>query len=217
MFLVGGACLLRLAMTFGLARARFAASSRRLYSAEFTNRFMEENTPTKTFVRVAAPENIFLQCSGLVDNPALRRRCFSGSQKTKTCLNLELLLGSVLQLQVETEIVCRNCAERNDSLMKKIYKVRENFAVARESNLQCPTKCVKRQSKDSDDTKLVGASAGNPGKSSKRRSLFQAAGGLTEDDCDNPCARPKSLLRIRDSCTQTEDFRCSEESDSSRM
>ena len=41
MFLVGGVCLSRLAMTFGLARARFAASSRRLYSAEFTNRFME--------------------------------------------------------------------------------------------------------------------------------------------------------------------------------
>ena len=48
------------------------------------NRMEEENTPTKTFIRVAVPENICLQCGKLVDNPALRRKLFSGKQKTKT-------------------------------------------------------------------------------------------------------------------------------------
>ena len=55
----------------------------------------EESTPTKCFVRVAVPENICLQCGGLVENAALRIRLFSGSNKTKTCQNLELLLGDL--------------------------------------------------------------------------------------------------------------------------
>ena len=55
----------------------------------------EKNTPTKTFIRVAVPENTCLQCGKLVDNPALRRKLFSGKQKTKTCQSLELFLGDV--------------------------------------------------------------------------------------------------------------------------
>ena len=55
----------------------------------------EENTPTETFIRVAVPENICVQCGKLVDNPALRRKLFSGKQKTKTCQSLELFLGDV--------------------------------------------------------------------------------------------------------------------------
>ena len=61
----------------------------------FGNGMEEENTPTETFIRVAVPENICLQCGKLVDNPALRRKLFSGKQKTKTCQSLELLLGDV--------------------------------------------------------------------------------------------------------------------------
>ena len=61
----------------------------------FANWMEAENTPTKTFIRVAVPEKICLQCGKLVDNPALRRKLFSGKQKTKTCQSLELLLGDV--------------------------------------------------------------------------------------------------------------------------
>ena len=61
----------------------------------FGNGMEEENTPTNTFIRVAVPENICLQCGKLVDNPALRRKVFSGKQKTKTCQSLEVLLGDV--------------------------------------------------------------------------------------------------------------------------
>ena len=68
----------------------------------------EESTPTKCFVRVAVPENICLQCGGLVENAALRRRLFSGSNKTKTCQNLELLLGDAFQaVEEKSAIVCR--------------------------------------------------------------------------------------------------------------
>ena len=57
--------------------------------------------PIKTFVHVAVAENIWQQCSELVDNLALMRRFLTGSQKTKTSLNLKLLLGRVLAAQAE--------------------------------------------------------------------------------------------------------------------
>ena len=61
-------------------------------------------TPTKTFVHVAVAENIWQQCSELVDNLALMRRLLTGSQKTKTSLNLKLLLGRVLAAQAENRV-----------------------------------------------------------------------------------------------------------------
>ena len=57
--------------------------------------------PTKTFVHVAVAENIWQQCSELVDNLAPMRRLLTGSQKTKISLNLKLLLGRVLATQAE--------------------------------------------------------------------------------------------------------------------
>ena len=58
-------------------------------------------TPNTTFVHVAVAENIWQQCRELVYNLALMRRYLTGSQKTKTSLNLKLLLGRVLAAQVE--------------------------------------------------------------------------------------------------------------------
>ena len=65
----------------------------------------EENTPTKCFVRVVVPENICLR--GSVENAALRRRLFSGSDKTKTGRNLELLLGSICFVLKSTQRICK--------------------------------------------------------------------------------------------------------------
>ena len=83
----------------------------------------EENTPTKTLIRVAVPENICLQCGKLVDNPALRRKLFSGKQKTKTFQSLELLLGDVFPRDNDLGTICRNCSERNETLTKKLFQV----------------------------------------------------------------------------------------------
>ena len=94
----------------------------------FGNGMEEENTPTKTFIRVAVPENTCLQCGKLIDNPALRRKLFSGKQKTKTCQSLELLLGDVFPRDNDLGSICRNCSERNETLTKKIFQVRANFS-----------------------------------------------------------------------------------------
>ena len=95
----------------------------------------EEDTRTKCFVRVAAPENICLQCSWLVENAAFRKRLFCGSNKTKTCQYLELLLGDESQAAEEkSAIVCRNCSNetKRNAVYKKIFNLRENFSKTKE-------------------------------------------------------------------------------------
>ena len=100
------------------------------------NGMEEENTPTKTFIRVAVPENICLQCGKLIENPALRRKLFSGKQKTKTCQSLELLLGDVFPRDNDLGTICRNCPERNETLTKKIFQVRANKSIAHHFAMQ---------------------------------------------------------------------------------
>ena len=102
------------------------------------------------FLRVSPiPGNtcICLQCGGSVENAALCRRLFSGSTKTKICQNLELLLGDLFE--VGKEIVCRNCAERNETLTKKIFNARENFARTKQmvKAILQGSVCVKRLTK----------------------------------------------------------------------
>ena len=95
------------------------------------------------------PENICLQCGKLVDNPALRRKLFSGKQKTNTCQSVELLLGDVFPRDNELGTICRNCSERNKTLTKKIFQVRANFSgpkVSLGNNLQSSV-VVKRLTK----------------------------------------------------------------------
>ena len=126
----------------------------------------EESTPTKCFVRVAVPENICLQCGRLVENAALRRRLFSGSNKIKTCQNLE-------QVEEKSAIVCRNCSDRNETLCKKIFIARENFSKTKEG-LEArmgSSVYVKRLTKASDHNEHEGAKK----SSTKRRALFDAS------------------------------------------
>ena len=88
----------------------------------------QQNTPTKAFIRVAVPENICLPCSATVGNPALRRELFSGPNKTKIGASSWRRVWSRAQLREnEMGIVCRNCSERNETLTKNFFKVRENF------------------------------------------------------------------------------------------
>ena len=171
---------------------------------------MEEGiTPTKTFLRVSTfPENICLQCGGSVENAALRRRLFSGSTKTKTCQNLEVLLGDLFE--VGKQIVCRNCAERNETLSKKIFNVRENFERTKRSVKVQGSVCVKRLTKEEHKLKEI-EGAENEGKAttSKRRALFHASVSLVEKEITD--AEPKPLLLKRDSYTQMEPERYPEE------
>ena len=104
----------------------------------FRNRMEDGNNPTKMFVPVGAAENICQQCRELVDNPTLRRRLFTNSQKAKTCPN-------------HSQIICRNCSDRNETLAKKVFLVRKHFSETRE---KLGSICVKRLTKLSDEKQL---------------------------------------------------------------
>ena len=52
-----------------------------------------------------------------------------GQKKTKACLNLELITGKEGSLL--TNILYRNCADKNETIVWKILEVRESFASSR--------------------------------------------------------------------------------------
>ena len=139
----------------------------------------EKNTPTKTFIRVAVPENIYLQCGKLVENPALRRKLFSGKQKTKTCQSLELLLGDVFPGDNDLGTIRQNCSERNETLTKKIFQVRANFSGPKGSlgnNLQSSVgvnRLTKAERAEVPEQGAIGRRA-----STKRRALFASEADL---------------------------------------
>ena len=176
----------------------------------FGNGMEEENTPTKTFIRVAVPENICLQCGKLVDNPALRRKLFSGKQKTKTCQSLDLLLGDVFPRDNDLGTICRNCSERNETLTKKIFQVRANFSEPKGSvgnNLQSSVgvkRLTKAERAEVPEQGAIGRRA-----STKRTAFLIFASEVdlalsTGEEVTNADPEPKPLLKTRDTCTQTE-------------
>ena len=170
----------------------------------------EENTPTKTFIRVAVPENIYLQCGMLVDNPELRRKLLSGKQKTKTCQSLELLLGDVFPRDNDSVTICRNCSERNETLTKNIFQVRANFSGPKGSlgnNLQSSVgvkRLTKAERAEVPEQGAIGRRA-----STKRIAFLIFASEVdlalsTGEEVTNADPEPKPLLKTRDACTQTE-------------
>lgn len=77
---------------------------------------------------------ICLLCAKDIENKDCRRRLVAGDRKTKACLNLELLLGQEFAVAaLLTNILCRNCADKNETLVKKIIDVRSKFESSIES------------------------------------------------------------------------------------
>ena len=110
---------------------------------------MNQSTPTKTVCHPAAvspksKESICVHCLEIVSNPDYRRNLFSNSksEKTKACVNLEIVVGATINPEsCITAIVCRNCERRNDSLVK-ILESRELF-YSSESKLVAESGFVK--------------------------------------------------------------------------
>ena len=59
-----------------------------------------------------------------------------GKKKTKARLNLELITGKEVSSgegSLLTNILCRNCADKNKTVVRKILDVRESFELSRKS------------------------------------------------------------------------------------
>ena len=100
---------------------------------------MTEDTPTKTIDRVCvspgSKERICLLCAKVIENNDYKRRLVAaGNRKSKVCLNLELLLGQELVVaDLLTNILCRNCADKNDTIVKKVIGFRSKYESSAES------------------------------------------------------------------------------------
>ena len=122
----------------------------------------------------------------------------SGGQKTtKTCLTLESTLGKEISSDCFlTNILCRNCADKNETLVRKLHGVRESLESSRKAITEEKggITSVKRQARETD--------RGTSEQKSNKRALFVAR--------DDPPSTDNSIaaLLYRDATTQVgfEDF-----------
>ena len=122
-----------------------------------------ENTPTKVFTRMFNGNNessssICVQCNQPVFNPFYKRRLFSAeSCKSKACQHLEIVLRlEINQTTVETDIICRNCNDKNTRLVRKLEEARSVYEKSKNQRHAQGNKnqllCVKRLAKDGRQT-----------------------------------------------------------------
>ena len=70
---------------------------------------------------------ICLLCAKVVSNSDFRRKLTTsgGRKKTKTCFNLESIPEKEISSDCFlTNILCRNCADKNETLVRKLHRVR---------------------------------------------------------------------------------------------
>ena len=83
------------------------------------------------FVSPSSKEQICLLCAKVDDLRRLKK-------KTKTCFNLESILGKeissdcFLQLFL-TSILCRNCADKNETFVRKLHGVKKSLQSSRKA------------------------------------------------------------------------------------
>ena len=76
-----------------------------------------------------------------------------GRKKTKTCFNLKSILGKEISSDCFlTSILCCNCADKNETLVRKLHGVRESLEPSRKAITEEKggITSVKRQARDSD-------------------------------------------------------------------
>ena len=97
-------------------------------------------TVTKTIERVCVSpvSKEQLLCTKEIRNKDFKRKLTisGGRKKTKACLNLELITGKEVSSgegSLLTNILGRNCADKNETVVWKILDVRESFELSRKS------------------------------------------------------------------------------------
>ena len=85
-------------------------------------------------VSPASKEQLCILCTTKVINKDYKRKLISSGIKTRVCLDLELLSGREFgDADLTTNIICRNCADKNSGIVKKILGVRRSVDSAKET------------------------------------------------------------------------------------
>jgi len=70
----------------------------------------------------------------VINNDYRGRLVGSGGRKNKACLDLEILAGSQFTpAELTTNIICRNCADKNETIVKKVNLVRNSLKTGQEA------------------------------------------------------------------------------------
>ena len=122
---------------------------------------MDDLTPIKTISRVnislKLKETVCVLCITAISNLDYCRKLFSGSRKSRACINLETLIGAKLDRgNSVTGIIFTNCARTNENVVKKVLEIRQQFLSSKERLAAhgATVDSVKRQSKASCDQKV---------------------------------------------------------------
>ena len=97
-------------------------------------------------------EQICLPCAKVVSNSDFRRK-LTTSDGRKPCFNLESMLGKEISSDCFlTNILCHNCADKTETLVRKLHGMRESLKLSRKAITEEKggITSVKRQARDSD-------------------------------------------------------------------
>ena len=134
-----------------------------------------DSTLTKSiehvYVSPSKKEQSCLLCAKVVSNHDFTQKLTTSGdrKKTKTCFNLESILGKEISSDCFlTNILCHNCADKNETLVRKLHGVRESPESSRNAITEEKggITSVKRQARDSD--------RGTSEQKSSKRALFLA-------------------------------------------
>ena len=92
-------------------------------------------------------------CGTWIEKVDLQRKLFGSScEKNKAYLNLEIVIGVELDRELLlTEMICRCCLDRNETLVNKIVLVRERFQATKAKLMNDTSRSIpytKRMSKE---------------------------------------------------------------------
>lgn len=75
-------------------------------------------------MHIALPDNVCQQCGESIENPAPLKKagdCLQVQRKRKLVNNLEFFVSSAfIHSDWQSQIICRNCADRIEKLTKKV-------------------------------------------------------------------------------------------------
>ena len=93
------------------------------------------STITRVAVSLCSKEQICFPCAKQVINNDYRRRMIgSGRRKNKACLDLEILAGrQFTPTELTINIICRNCADKNETIVNKVNLVTNSLKTGHEA------------------------------------------------------------------------------------
>ncbi len=145
----------------------------------------ECTTPTKSFTRVDISQNskgkFCIQCGEEITDSNKRRKLFNQGIKTVPCKSLERIVEREFNVEsCLSNIICRNCVDKNTKLLHKLDLVRDIFHTVESTLIEKKGKLATKRQNSNDCDKQEDSASAEPGKyPAKRRVNFSTTESVT--------------------------------------